>query len=62
MSVKWLLAGAGDIVRSRVAAALSQARDSEIAAVFALCGTPMNSAVRQAAFSGRNARRISTVL
>lgn len=35
MSVKWLLAGAGDIVRSRVAAALSQARNSEIAAVFA---------------------------
>ena len=33
--VKWLLAGAGDIVKSRVAAALSQAENSEIAGIFA---------------------------
>ena len=33
--VKWLLAGAGDIVKSRVAAALAQAEHSEIAAIFA---------------------------
>lgn len=34
-AVKWLLAGAGDIVKSRVAAALSQAENSEIEAIFA---------------------------
>lgn len=34
-TVKWLLVGAGDIVKSRVAAALSQAENSEIAAIFA---------------------------
>jgi len=33
--VKWLLIGAGDIVKSRVAAALTQAENSEIAAIFA---------------------------
>lgn len=35
MGVKWLLVGAGDIVKSRVAAALSQADNSEIVAIFA---------------------------
>lgn len=33
--VQWLLAGAGDIVKSRVAAALSAAENSEITAIFA---------------------------
>jgi len=33
--VKWLLAGAGDIVKSRVAAALSSAENSGICAIFA---------------------------
>ena len=32
--VKWLPAGAGDIVKSRVAAALATAKNSEIAAIF----------------------------
>ena len=34
-TVKWLLIGAGDIVKSRVAAALSQTGNSEIAGIFA---------------------------
>ena len=34
-TVKWLLIGAGDIVKSRVAAALSQTENSEITAIFA---------------------------
>ena len=34
-TVRWLLVGAGDIVRSRVAAALSQVNNSEISAIFA---------------------------
>ena len=34
-NIRWLLIGAGDIVKSRVAAALSQAENSEIAAIFA---------------------------
>lgn len=33
--VRWLVAGAGDIVRSRVASALSSVENSEIAAIFA---------------------------
>lgn len=35
MKVKWLIAGAGDIVRSRAAAALAATQGAEIAAIFA---------------------------